>query len=324
MGLAAAADIVIATARARFALTETSLGFPPAQIAPYLAARMGERIARRLAMTGARIDGREAETIGLADFYCDSDAERDAKLEALLQAAERCAPGANAETKRLFRLARSEPPESYIEAAAQSFADALRGPEGREGVAAFLEKRAPSWTQRRMSARFSSVLVANRGEIACRVIRAAHAEGLRAIAVFSDADADALHVRLADAAVRIGPPAPAQSYLVDRQPDRGGEEIRRRGHSSGLRLPGRERGIRGSRRRGGACLRRSSGGGDPRHGRQGGGQGADGGGRRPLRAGLPWRRPESRAFREGSGTRRLSPHGQSGRRRRRPRHARRA
>ena len=64
-----------------------------------------------------------------------------------------------------------------------------------------------------MSSRFRAVLIANRGEIACRIIRAAHSEGCRAIAVYSDADADALHVRLADAAVRIGPPAPAQSYL---------------------------------------------------------------------------------------------------------------
>ena len=64
-----------------------------------------------------------------------------------------------------------------------------------------------------MSRRFSSVLVANRGEIACRVIRAARAEGLRTIAVFSDADAEALHVRLADASVRLGASAPAQSYL---------------------------------------------------------------------------------------------------------------
>ena len=145
MGLAAASDVVIATPRARFALTETSLGIPPAQIAPYLAHRLGERVARRLAMTGARIDGREAETLGLADFYCGSDADRDAKLESLLQSVERCASGANAETKRLFRLTRSTTPEAYIDAAAKSFAEALRGPEGREGVAAFLAKRAPTW-----------------------------------------------------------------------------------------------------------------------------------------------------------------------------------
>jgi len=64
-----------------------------------------------------------------------------------------------------------------------------------------------------VTARFSSVLVANRGEIACRVIRAAIAEGLRAVAVYSDADAAAPHVQLANAAVRIGPEAPAESYL---------------------------------------------------------------------------------------------------------------
>ena len=64
-----------------------------------------------------------------------------------------------------------------------------------------------------MRSRFSSLLIANRGEIACRVLRAARAEGLRAIALYSDADADAAHVRLADAAIRIGPAPPAQSYL---------------------------------------------------------------------------------------------------------------
>jgi isohexenylglutaconyl-CoA hydratase len=148
MGLAAAADIVVATARARFALTETSLGVPPAQIAPHLVARMGERLARRLALTGARLDGREAEALGLADFFCSGDAERDARLTTLLQAVERCAPGANAEAKRLFRICRTLSAEAYIETAAKSFAEAVRGPEGREGLAAFAEKRAPSWTTR--------------------------------------------------------------------------------------------------------------------------------------------------------------------------------
>ena len=60
---------------------------------------------------------------------------------------------------------------------------------------------------------FSKILIANRGEIACRIARSAKSLGYRTVAVFSDADAGALHVQQADEAVRIGPPAAKESYL---------------------------------------------------------------------------------------------------------------
>jgi len=69
----------------------------------------------------------------------------------------------------------------------------------------------PSGGQREVP--FRRVLVANRGEIAVRIIRACHELGIEAVAVYSDADAEALHTRLADVAVRIGPPPPTESYL---------------------------------------------------------------------------------------------------------------
>ena len=61
---------------------------------------------------------------------------------------------------------------------------------------------------------FSKILIANRGEIACRVIKSAKAMGIKTVAVYSDADADALHVEMADEAVAVGPAASSESYLV--------------------------------------------------------------------------------------------------------------
>jgi len=61
---------------------------------------------------------------------------------------------------------------------------------------------------------FKRILIANRGEIACRIIKTARRMGIETVAVYSDADKDALHVEMADTAIHIGPPPAAESYLV--------------------------------------------------------------------------------------------------------------
>src|SRR6478752_6552837 len=61
---------------------------------------------------------------------------------------------------------------------------------------------------------FKRLLIANRGELACRIIKSARRIGIETVAVYSDADRDALHVEMADTAIAIGPPPAAQSYLV--------------------------------------------------------------------------------------------------------------
>jgi isohexenylglutaconyl-CoA hydratase len=146
-GMSCCADIVLATARARFALSETSLGLVPAQIAPYVVGRIGLRHARRLALTGERFDAERAAEIGLVDIAAESAEALQAPLEGLLANIVRCGPRANAVTKRLLQSVAAQPPQGFIETAADAFTAALRGPEGQEGVAAFVEKRPARWSK---------------------------------------------------------------------------------------------------------------------------------------------------------------------------------
>jgi isohexenylglutaconyl-CoA hydratase len=146
-GLACAADVVLARSDAKFALSETTLGLVPAQIAPFVVARIGQASARRLALTGERIDGAEAQRIGLVDFVAADATGLEARLLAVLQGIARCAPGANAATKALLQECAELELAPILDRAAQAFARQMRS-EGAEGVAAFRDKRDAAWVEK--------------------------------------------------------------------------------------------------------------------------------------------------------------------------------
>ncbi len=130
---------------AQLRLPETSLGVVPAQIAAFLVERVGASQARRLAVTGGRLSGAQALAIGLVHEVHEDGPALDAALASTLAQTLRCAPGAIAATKALMARALHTPAADLVDDAAQLFAKAARGPEGTEGMAAFLQKRSPSW-----------------------------------------------------------------------------------------------------------------------------------------------------------------------------------
>jgi isohexenylglutaconyl-CoA hydratase len=144
-GLLCVSDVAICTEDAGFAMSETAIGIVPAQIAPFVAARIGVPQTRHLALTAARFKGPEALRLGIAHHLVKDSAALDAKLEEILKQIDRCAPLANALTKAVVMKVGSEPLSSVLDFAADRFAEARRSPEAAEGLRAFAEKRQPKW-----------------------------------------------------------------------------------------------------------------------------------------------------------------------------------
>jgi isohexenylglutaconyl-CoA hydratase len=148
-GLACVADITIATQDARFAMTEVTLGVVPAAISPFVVRRIGLTAARRFGVSGARLTGAEAREVGIAHLAVADAAALDAAVTDATNQILQCAPEAVAETKRLMlRAAGPAPLSELLDQAAESFARAVRSPEGREGTKAFVEKRKPAWAMK--------------------------------------------------------------------------------------------------------------------------------------------------------------------------------
>lgn len=143
-GLACVADVAIASETAQFRLPETSLGVVPAQIAPFLVERLGYSQAKRLAVTGGRLDAEQALRLGLVHSVAET-ADLETELEKILTDILACAPGALAATKALMAQARLRDPQDLVQPAAAIFSRSAQGPEGVEGISAFMQKRKPQW-----------------------------------------------------------------------------------------------------------------------------------------------------------------------------------
>ncbi len=143
-GVACVADLTLANQSAYFALPETSLGLIPAQIAPFVAKRIGLHQAKRLALTGEQLSFSQAQALGLV-HYAFEEAHREREKTALIEKVKHCAPSANALTKQLLRDIEHQPLTALLDHAATLFVQSLTSKEGTEGTRAFVEKRTPYW-----------------------------------------------------------------------------------------------------------------------------------------------------------------------------------
>lgn len=144
IGLLAICDVVVAAETARFALTETRLGLIPATISPYVIARMGEGMARRVFMSARFFDAEEAKVLGLVAETASASTLDDAverQIEPYLGVSSQAVGAA----KAVARLLGPVIDDRTIEQTIERLADTWETDDAREGIAAFLEKRPPRW-----------------------------------------------------------------------------------------------------------------------------------------------------------------------------------
>jgi len=143
-GLAAACDRVIATDDAVFAMPEVTLGVAPAQIAPFVARRIGATRARWLMLSAARLPAAAARDAGLVDIVVPAS-ELAAIARQALQSLAAAEPAAVRATKRIVSRTLHAGLPDTLDEAAREFAGLLRHGAVREGIAASRERRPPAW-----------------------------------------------------------------------------------------------------------------------------------------------------------------------------------
>ncbi|MGM0983412.1 MAG: enoyl-CoA hydratase/isomerase family protein [Pseudomonadota bacterium] len=145
VGLAACCDIVIASEKAKFCLSEVKIGLSPAVISPYVQRALGERQARRYALTAEVMDAPTAQALGLAHRVVEPETLDDA-VATMLDTLLAGSPQAQRATKALLaEVARAPDSKATREHTCQVISELRVSAEGQEGLASFFEKRRPAW-----------------------------------------------------------------------------------------------------------------------------------------------------------------------------------
>jgi methylglutaconyl-CoA hydratase len=144
VGLVSVCDVAIGVAGAKLGFTETRLGLIPANIGPYVLARMGATRASEVFMSARVFDADEAVRLNLLSRTVDPYG-LDEAIESEVLPYLSCAPGAVAEAKALMRDLAGRVTPQQVDMAIDALARRWQSDEAREGVGAFFAKRAPSW-----------------------------------------------------------------------------------------------------------------------------------------------------------------------------------
>ena len=148
VGVIACCDIAVSSDRARFSLSEVKLGLIPATISPFVVDAIGARQARRLFLSAERFDAAAAERFGLVHAVSPHD-RLDDSVDAFVSQLLENGPEAMAASKKLVSAVAHRPiDDAVLDDVASRIAGQRASREGREGVAAFLDKRAPAWIRR--------------------------------------------------------------------------------------------------------------------------------------------------------------------------------
>ncbi|HEX8903004.1 enoyl-CoA hydratase-related protein [Vitreimonas sp.] len=145
-GLVAACDVAVAVKSTKFAFSEVKLGLTPATISPYVVEAIGPRWAKALFATAEAFDAAFAEKIGLVQYAVEDAEGLDQMMLHLTDLALAAAPGAVKDAKALVRyVAGHKIDDNLAKETARRIAARRGSDEGKEGLAAFLEKRKPEW-----------------------------------------------------------------------------------------------------------------------------------------------------------------------------------